>query len=621
MNALACTNCQMLLAPGARFCSHCGTLAPTPQITSLPREASGTLRRGTILQERYKIMTFIGAGGFSRVYGAIDLRLKVPCAIKENNEFDQSAHVQFLAEAQLLARLRHPSMTKVSDYFTDPSGAQFLVMEFVPGKDLEKLMDEAETIVSWRTVAEWGKIVCDVLTYLHTQDPPIIHRDIKPANLRLTPNGDLMVIDLGIAKEYRDGTATNRAAQAYSGGYSPIEQYLGQGTDPRSDLYALGATLYHLLVGKMPPEAPNRLRGISMQTVEQARPDIPVLMARAVDRAMAIEPEHRPPSAAALHMVFERVLEQDQAVSISQPAVVAQFASARSLQAAAHAVAEATAEPAVISQPRIGTQPRSSTNAGKPSRPLQVPSELRAERLPHGMMWEGDNREMVRVMAGVMPMGSEGNDPDEVPVHRLDLKTFLIDRFPVTCADYARFVQETGTIPPRYWGGPLPPHIIEDHPVVEVTHDEARAYAQWAGKRLPTEAEWEKAATWDATTGHKRVYPWGDQWDANRANARDGGAGGTVPIGAYSPQGDSPCGAAEMAGNIWEWTDTAYKRYPYDPGDGRDFPNSAGLRVTRGGSWSCSPDALRGANRNIAAANDADFEVGFRCAADVREDW
>lgn len=254
MNALACTNCQMLLAPGARFCSHCGTVAPTPPAINLPREASGTLRRGVILQERYKIMTFIGAGGFSRVYGAIDLRLKTPCAIKENNEFDQSAHAQFLAEAQLLARLRHPSMTKVTDYFTDPSGAQFLVMEYAPGKDLEKMMDEAEEMVSWRKVAEWGQIVCDVLTYLHTQEPPIIHRDIKPANLRLTPHGDLMVIDLGIAKEYRDGSATTRAAQAYSGGYSPIEQYLGQGTDPRSDLYALGATLYHCWLARCHPK-------------------------------------------------------------------------------------------------------------------------------------------------------------------------------------------------------------------------------------------------------------------------------------------------------------------------------------------------------------------------------
>ena len=599
--ALQCSSCGTALAPEARFCSICGTPAPVTSPNAIQRDERGIISAGTMLEDRYRIIKLLGQGGFSRVYEAEDTRLGVMCAIKENSEFDRSAYSQFIAEAQLLARLKHPNLIKVTDYFADDSsGAQFLVMEYVPGEDLEQLMNRVTEYVPWRTVAEWARVVCDVLAYLHSQDPPIIHRDIKPANLRLMPDGTLMVIDLGIAKIQKVGSATTRAAQAYSGGYSPIEQYLGQGTDARSDLYSLGATLYHLLTGKMPSEAPNRLRGITMPSLEQARPDIPVLMARALDRAMAIEPDQRPPSAAALDLVLGRVLDNGDAAPIQTHPIP------HPLPVATHvpSTPRSQSQPNVITPPRVPTQPR------------RVISEPRAERLTNSIIWHGDQREMVIVRTGMFPMGDDDGDPDEKPATEVDLPTFLIDRFPVTCLDYSRFVQETGYHPPRYWSGQQPPSAIEDHPVVEVTLEDAREYARWAGKRLPTEAEWEKAATWNAATMQKLTYPWGNEWDENRANGREGGAGGTVPIGIYSPQGDSPWGVAEMVGNVWEWTDTAYKPYPYDVDDGRE-QQSSGLRVTRGGSWTCSPESLRAANRNVAIAHDADHEIGFRCAGEL----
>ena len=600
MSMRTCPNCGAPLTAEARFCSACGNgVAAAP--VGLPREPSGGIRRGTVLQDRYKLINFLGEGGFSRVYGGLDLRLRTPCAIKENSEFDQAAHTQFIAEAQLLARLKHQHLTKVTDYFSDAGGSQFLVMEYVPGTDLEKMMEKQRGPLPWRTVAEWAAIVCDVLQYLHTQDTPIIHRDIKPANLRLTPNGTLMVIDLGIAKVQKPGGVTNRAAQAYSGGYSPIEQYLGQGTDARSDLYALGATLYHLLSGRMPIEATSRMRGATQRPLEQLRPDLPPLLARAIDRAMAIEPEQRPPSANALAMAFDRVLGQEEAAvvkTITTPTNVGQTRSA--------------SQPRSISQLNaIGPAPQTPTHSGVPSQPTP-----RADAFPGSVIWPGDGREMVRVAGGEWMMGDDDNDADEQPTHLVDVAPFLLDRFPVSCADYARFTNATNYLTPDYWNSATPPSAIEDHPVVEVTLDDAREYARWAGKRLPTEAEWEKAATWDAASDAKRRYPWGDRWDSNCANGRDGGAGGTIAIGAYSPVGDSPWGAAEMVGNVWEWTASAYRRYPYDANDGREDPNAGGLRATRGGSWSCSAEALRAANRNVAAASYADFELGFRCAAD-----
>ncbi|HEY1011614.1 MAG TPA: SUMF1/EgtB/PvdO family nonheme iron enzyme [Herpetosiphonaceae bacterium] len=603
MNTQACLQCGAALTPGARFCSSCGTSVQAAA-AGLPRDPSGSLRRGTILEERYKVMNLLGEGGFSVVYGAIDLRLRTPCAIKENSEFDRSAHDQFIAEAQLLARLKHTHLTKVTDYFTEPGGSQFLVMEYVPGKDLERLMSEATTLLPWRKVVEWGVIVCDVLGYLHGQDPPIIHRDIKPANLRLTPEGELMVIDLGIAKVQKPGNATTRAAQAYSGGYSPVEQYLGEGTSVQSDLYALGATLYHLLSGRQPPEAITRLRGVPLPPLEEARSDLPPLLVRALSRAMAMEQEQRPPSANALRGVFEKLLDE-QAPAVAAPATIP------------------VSEPRFMTPPPVRPGPRASQplSGGNQRRSLSTPITTvpRAEQAPGGLIWPGDSREMISIPAGRFLMGSDEANANEQPVHWVELPEFLIDRLPVTCAEYARFVQAARYEPPAYWRGPAPPLGIEDHPVVDVTLDDARAYAEWAGKRLPSEAEWEKAAAWHPGEQRSLRYPWGDDWDANCANSRDGGAGGTVPAGAYIPAGDSPSGVAELSGNVWEWTASAYRKYPYSPDDGREDPEVGGLRVTRGGSWTCSPEVLRAANRNVCAAGDADFELGFRCAADPEE--
>jgi len=145
---------------------------------------------------------------------------------------------------------------------------------------------------------------------------------------------------------------------------------------------------------------------------------------------------------------------------------------------------------------------------------------------------------------------------------------FYIARTPVTNGQYARFVVATRHAPPEHWRGKTPPEALCDHPVVNVSWDDAVAYAEWAGGRLPTEEEWEKAAR--GMDG--RLYPWGDEFDPGRCNALESGVRTTTPAGRYSPDGDSPCGCTDMAGNVWEWTTSEYK-----PGSGR--------RVLRGGAF------------------------------------
>ncbi len=230
---------------------------------------------------------------------------------------------------------------------------------------------------------------------------------------------------------------------------------------------------------------------------------------------------------------------------------------------------------------------------------------------------------MILIPAGQFPMGSNDGNVDELPEHEVDVGAFWIDHFPVTNEAYLAFVRSTQRRPPPTWkaGHPNPKQLL--HPVVDVTWEDARAFSEWEGKRLPTEAEWEKAASWDEVARVKRRWPWGDTWESGHANAGSGIVAifrnrGTSEIGAYSPQGDSPYGLACMAGNVWEWTSSLFLPYPYQAFDGRENPYAAGGRVLRGGSWNNPPELARCTTRMaLPPRRVIDGVCGFRCALDA----
>jgi iron(II)-dependent oxidoreductase len=219
-----------------------------------------------------------------------------------------------------------------------------------------------------------------------------------------------------------------------------------------------------------------------------------------------------------------------------------------------------------------------------------------------------DGREMLLVPAGEFVMG-EGND-----AHPVYLDAFYISRYPVTNAEYKKFVDTTKHSAPQHWSNGQIPAGKEKHPVTNVTWDDANAYAQWAGTRLPTEAEWEKAASWDDAKKVKRVFPWGDTFDANKCNSAESKIGDMTPVAKYSPQGESFYGIADMAGNVWEWCADWYDENYYNNSPARNptGPSSGQVRVLRGGSWYSVNDNARGACR---FRNNPDFynvNVSFR---------
>ena len=268
------------------------------------------LKAGTVLRERYQIHRIIGQGGMGSVYLADDLRLEGrQCAIKEvehdnslSKDLQKEARDQFLREATTLARLDHPNLPKVSDYFSI-GNRDYLTMDFVPGKDLRTLMLEAKnsnTFLHEDNVLDWANQLADSLSYLHDQDPPILHRDIKPSNLKITPSGLIKLVDFGLVKLFTTSDVTITIIQGQGTAlYTPLEQYGGDSghTDPRSDIYAFGATLYHLLTNQPPFDARERfLDPEIMPNPRQINSEISPHVERVILWCMKLHPDERPES-------------------------------------------------------------------------------------------------------------------------------------------------------------------------------------------------------------------------------------------------------------------------------------------------------------------------------------
>lgn len=265
-----------------------------------PDQRPSFLPRATILQSRYRIVKRLGSGGMGAVYEAVDRRLNVTVAVKETFSADQHLRRQFAREAHLLAKLNHPALPRVTDYFTESNRA-FLVMQFIPGPDLAEIISRKRGPFPRREVLAWADQVLGALVYLHAPEQQIIHRDIKPHNLKLMSSGQIALLDFGLAKSETTESSLNsrRSVFGFTRRYSPPEQIQDLGTTPRSDIYALGATLYHLFTGVKPPDAITRATALADGKPDPLRPAHEVYLAvgpeiaMVLNRALALNPDDR----------------------------------------------------------------------------------------------------------------------------------------------------------------------------------------------------------------------------------------------------------------------------------------------------------------------------------------
>ncbi|HSK89177.1 MAG TPA: protein kinase [Anaerolineales bacterium] len=252
-----------------------------------------TLERGALLHKRYRIVEILGQGGMGSVYKAVDENLGVDVAVKENLFTTDEYARQFRLEAVILANLRHANLPRVTDHFVIGDQGQYLVMDYIEGEDLRQRMERVGNITEDEAILI-GAAICDALAYLHTRKPPILHRDLKPGNVKITPDGHIFLVDFGLAKVLHGSQATTTGARAMTPGYSPPEQYGTARTDPRTDIYSLGATLYAALSGIIPEDGLARaMDNTQLTPLRKRNSKVSRRLASSIEKAMGIDPADR----------------------------------------------------------------------------------------------------------------------------------------------------------------------------------------------------------------------------------------------------------------------------------------------------------------------------------------
>ncbi|NCF65959.1 MAG: SUMF1/EgtB/PvdO family nonheme iron enzyme [Chloroflexi bacterium] len=606
-----------------------------------------------IINKRYRIVSLLGSSSYGAVYRAWDLSARQSVAIKEYLDPSLETQKRFRAEARKLNRLQHPQLAPVLDHFVLDQTGQYLVSLYIDGIDLQSLLDQYGPLPSDLTVA-WLQAACKPLAYLH--DKKQLHLDIKPANILLTPAGEVFLVDSGLP-----GMGTRPHESGYG---SPEQQAQGEVT-AASDIYSLGATLYSCLTAQNPPNALSRESGLqNLVPAREVNPDIEPYLSVVATRAMSLRPDTRYESA----VDFARALERpsghpqpifsegrrtpDQQTVVPPPPrlppsrrrqierrtiygllalllVVILAGTAFGIfnlagpQQVTDAEATATLESAVVA---------ALTAIAPTDTPTPVPTEPPTPT-PEPFITQTGSR-MILIPEGIFRMGEdEGENRDRQPSHLIHLDAFFIDETEVTNGEYAQCVTAGGCEPPAsanatfhrgYYGDPA----FDDYPVIFVRWFDAEAFCQWRDARLPSEAEWEKAAGFDPIEGIRTIYPWGDAFDGTRLNfcdkncprdfrdaSADDGHQDTAPVGSYV-NGASPFGIYDMSGNVMEWVGDWYDpRFYRDSTDTNPLgPVEGQFKTIRGGSWLSPAEDTTVTVRDSFDPLVARTNLGFRCA-------
>ena len=286
----------------------------------------------TLIQNRYLVVQLIGKGGMGEVYLAVDQRLGSAVALKRTfYSDDEQLRYAFEREARTLARLRHPTLPKVSDHFTEGT-TQYLVMEHISGEDISKRLELSQKPFPLSWVLFWADHLLDALTYLHNYEPPIIHRDIKPQNLKLTNENNIILLDFGLSKSTFGETraTTSGSIVGYTPHYAPMEQIRGTGTDPRSDIYALSATLYQILSNVVPSDALTRADAIiggfedPIKPLNEINPEVPKSISDIIYQGMSVSQDKRFASAREMQKALRDAFSKSKTGTLSQAKPAAQ---------------------------------------------------------------------------------------------------------------------------------------------------------------------------------------------------------------------------------------------------------------------------------------------------------
>jgi formylglycine-generating enzyme required for sulfatase activity len=558
----------------------------------MPLPQTGSLASGTVIAD-CRIERLLGVGGMGEVYLATHLRLDIPIALKilpSRSVGDKDAVDRFVREAKLAAKIKHPNVVKILD--VDRRGNDhFILMDYVEGANLSEVLKRHDGPLPYRQALRLVQLAAKGTAAVH--EFGLIHRDIKPANIMLTTKKNVILMDFGLVRKEGDSEVTSTGAVLGTPAFMSPEQARGEPLDARSDVFSLGSTLYYLLTAKLPFEGSQidvliqLQQGKAPRAVNELNPYVPKPVAEFVRRVMAPRREDRPRSAAALAAEIKPFLDAPKGASTIEQTDTAGGSGLKTgpYQADDLVPLESVRDEVTLLQKAkpylpwftllavalsvlvivLALQNRKKDEAKNDPAPAPTKKDDPKPKVV-------DRTNMISIAGGSVQIG---NNEDELRAHALTLdllksnemllesfvekatkparkakvETFWIDKYEVTNAEYAKFVQATKRVPPEHWSGNTPPKALEQHPVTMVTHADALAYAAWAGKQLPTEEQWVRA--FRAEKGI--MYPWGDQWSNSRSNVKENTKlkAGTSPV-TGTPDDVSAFGVYNLNGNVCE---------------------------------------------------------------------
>jgi formylglycine-generating enzyme required for sulfatase activity len=580
---------------------------------------------------KYEILEEIGRGGFAVVYKARDTTLDRFVALKVLHPqltVDPKFVQRFQQEARTAAGFQHPHIVTIHAV-GEEAGQHYLAMALLPGRTLDRQLAGGRLPVERAVsiVEQIGR----ALDAIHEKG--LVHRDVKPGNVMVDESGQATLLDFGIVRAAEGTRLTTTMAVLGTPEYMSPELAEGEEPDARSDIYSLGVVAYQMLTGQAPFSAPSPLAVLRFQA-DKAPPS-----PRALSPGLSVEVEQ-----VLLKALAKRREER--------------YQSAGELAMALREAAEAGAKTPLLEPRPAVREPRRRPGLG-PAKPIPwrwiaaagllvsavivigfvlaggegEKGESALQGVGRTMTREQDGAVMVDVPGGTFQMGSSEAEIDaaferceqdlrnedcrrelyeeESPQHTVTLDAFWIDKYEVTNAQYRQCVEDGACDAPTTcdWGEPTyDDESKAGHPVICVDWSKAAAYCEWAGGRLPSEAEWEYAAR--GPQGN--IYPWGD--DAPTCELAGSGdcIGGTEPVGSF-PDGASWCGALDMAGSVWEWVNDWYGEYPSAAQTNPTGPERGFNRGLRGGAWYDEPFYMRSAHRGANSPVSSYPGYGLRC--------
>ena len=588
---------------------------------------------------RYHILEQLGKGGMATVYKAYDTRLETDVAVKvirteslPQNAVDRALK-RFEREAKALARLTHPNIVKVTDY-GEYEGKPYLVMEYLPSGTLKSLLRGKP--MPWQDAIRLLLPIARALGFAHRQG--MIHRDVKPSNILITADGEPMLTDFGIAKmldleETMELTGTSAAIGTPE--YMAPEQASSKSIDQRADIYALGVVFYEMVTGRKPYTADTPMAVIIKHASEPLPrprhfvPDLPQVLENVLLKALAKKPDERYQSMGEFTAALERLLTgklANEKKAKAEPKIV-NFQTEKSNSDVIVLPTVSRRAVWTIGIIIVGTISIALLFPLIKSFPAKIlPTSTRSFNLtPIDIITstssfpettDAESVSMAFVPAGEFTMGSEKGDPDETPVHQVYLAAYSIDKYEVSNAFYRQCVNaevcsapgELGSLTrSNYYGNSQ----YDNYPVINVNWNMARTYCEWRGAKLPTEAQWEKAAR----GSNDIIYPWGNDAPNSTLLNYNENIGDTINVGFYAG-GASPYGLYDMAGNVSEWVADWYdpNYYQKSPSSNPLGPDTGEFRVLRGGSWFSLGSHIRTSDRDEFNPSFISNYVGFRCS-------